>query len=59
MKELKCPKCKTIIDVKHNTGNIHCPKCIDQNGEVVIMLESSTTPSYIHLGDGFFQETKK
>jgi uncharacterized Zn finger protein (UPF0148 family) len=59
MIDLICPKCKTIITVRHNTGNIYCPKCLASESSNVIMYESQDTKKPKNLGGGFFEKPKE
>jgi DNA-directed RNA polymerase subunit RPC12/RpoP len=56
MKEVKCPNCGTIVNVKDTARDVVCPKCLDTTGKTFIMIESPDAKvSTRYLGDGLFE----
>lgn len=55
MVNLVCPNCNTFFTVRNNKERVVCKKCLEITGKIFIMVESSDSPNYKNLGDGFFQ----
>lgn len=58
MSDLKCPKCGITIEAPYSRKACICPKCLEHNGETVIMVESNTHLKPRYLGDGMFEIPK-
>lgn len=55
MKEVKCPNCGLIINVKDTARDVICNKCLETTGKTFIMVESTDDNKYRYLGDGLFE----
>ena len=57
MKELKCPNCGTVVNVKDSADEVVCDKCLANYSKQFIMVESPDTESQPkNLGGGFFEK---
>lgn len=55
--EIQCPNCNITLDVRSNSNQTVCPKCLERTGKRFIMIESNEK-GCTNLGDGFFQKNE-
>lgn len=60
MKEVKCPNCSRILNVKETAKEVVCQKCLDDYSKSFIMIESpDVKKSHTNLGGGFFEKNNE